>query len=114
MACYVLTMNKGGKLQEVSNEGIDWMFPQFQAITYTSVVFTINKMIQGCVGKADIIKRSDEVGTSIFCGSTDDMVMNPTLDVLSTTTSGGYNLQGDNQILIYLNLSKILCMQEWN
>ena len=89
MACYVLTMNKGGKLQEVSNEGIDWMFPQFQAITYTSVVFTINKMIQGCVGMVDGFKRSDAVGTSIRRGYADDMVLNPTLDVLYAITRGG-------------------------
>ena len=39
MACYILTMNNCGKLQEVSNEDVYWMFPQFQAIKETSVLF---------------------------------------------------------------------------
>ena len=49
MACYVLTMKNYGKLREGSNEGVDRVFPQFQAIKETSVSFSINKMIQGCL-----------------------------------------------------------------
>ena len=33
---------------------------------------------------------------SICRGSADDMVLNPTLDVLSSITCGGYNLRGEN------------------
>ena len=72
-------MNNCGNLREGYNEGVDWMFLQFQAIKETSVDFAINKMIQGCVGMVGIFKRSDMVGMSIRCGSTDDMVLNPTL-----------------------------------
>ena len=46
MACYFLTTNNCGKLREGSNEGVYWMFLQFQAIKETSVVFGSNKMIQ--------------------------------------------------------------------
>ena len=37
-------------------------------------------------------KMSDTVGTSIYRGSADDMVLNTTLDVLSAITCGGWNL----------------------
>ena len=56
MVCYVLTMNNCGNLLEGSNKFIDWMFPQFQEIKDTNVDFTINKMIQGCVRKAEKLK----------------------------------------------------------
>ena len=89
MACYVLTMNNFGKLREGCNEGVDWMFPQFQAIKETIFAFSINKMLQGCLGMVDGFKRRDAVGTPICRGSADDMVLNPTLDVLSAITCGG-------------------------
>ena len=63
-------MNNCVKLREGFNEGVDWMLPQFQEIKDISVAFTINKMFQGCVGKVDVFKRGDMVGTSIsfwFC-----------------------------------------------
>ena len=41
-----------------------------------------------------ISKRIDAVGMSICRGSADDMVLNPTLDVLSTITRGGFNFRG--------------------
>ena len=69
------------------------MNPQFQQIKYTSVAFTINKMLQGYVGEVDGFKRSDVVGMSICCGSADNMVMNPTLDVLSAITRAGSNFR---------------------
>ena len=86
---YILTMNNCGKLQEGFNEGVDQIFSQFQSIKDTSVAFSINKILQGCVGMVDRFKRSNAVGTSIFRGSADDMVLNPTLDVLSAITCGG-------------------------
>ena len=43
-------------------------------------------------------------GTSICCHSAGDMVLNPTLDVLSVITSHSWDLQRDNHILIYLNV----------
>ena len=49
MKGYALTMNNCRKVPEVSNEGVYWMLPQFQKIKDTSVDFTINKMLQGCV-----------------------------------------------------------------
>ena len=49
-------------------------------------------MLQGCVGMLDIFKSSDALGTPIRRGSADDMVLNPTLDVLSAITHGGCNL----------------------
>ena len=61
MSCYVLTMNNCGKLQEGSNEGVDWIFSQFQSIKDTSVAFIINKILQDCDGMVDVFKRSDEV-----------------------------------------------------
>ena len=67
------------------------MFPQFQAIKETSVAFSINKMLQGCVVMVDGFKRSDAVGTSICRGSADDIVLNPTFDILSDITCGGLN-----------------------
>ena len=92
MACYVLAINKCGKLREGSNEGVEWMFPQFHAIKDTSVSFTINKILQVCIGNVGGFKRSDTVGTSICCGSSDNMGLNPTLDVFSAITRGGWNL----------------------
>ena len=50
------------------------------------------------------VKRSDVVRTSIRHGSADDMVLNPTLNVLSAITCGGWNFQGENHILLYLNV----------
>ena len=99
-------MNNCGKLQEVSNEGVDWMFPQFQEIKNTSVSFSINKMFQGCVVMVDVFKSSDAVGTSISCGSADDMVLDPTLDFFSVITCGGWNFRGEKRILLYLNVFK--------
>ena len=81
MECHVLTMNNCGRLLEGSNECVDWMFPQFQAIKCTSVDFAINKILQGCVGKVYGFKISDMVGTSIRHGYADDIVMNSTIDV---------------------------------
>ena len=63
-------------------------------------------MIQGYVGMVDGFKRSDAVGISILCGYAYDMVLNPTIDVLSAITSGGWNFQLDNRILLYLNVFK--------
>ena len=57
MTCYVLTMHNCGKLREVSNEGVDWMFPQFQAIKETSVAFIVNKILQGYDGKVGGFKK---------------------------------------------------------
>ena len=91
MPFYVLTMNKCEKVWEGSNEGVNWVFPQFQAIRDTSVAFATNKIIQGCVGKLGRFKRSDAAGTSIFHGSSEDMVLNQALDVLSFITCGGWN-----------------------
>ena len=54
-------MNNCGKLREGSNDGVNWMLPQFQAIKETIVAFIINKMIQVCVGMVDGFKISDEV-----------------------------------------------------
>ena len=99
-------MNNYGKLREGSKEGVDWLFPQFQAIKETSVAFRINKMLQGCVVMVGGVKRSDVVRTSIRHGSADDMVLNPTLNVLSAITCGGWNFQGENHILLYLNFFK--------
>ena len=58
------------------------------------------------------LKRSDPVIKSISRGSADDMVLNPTLDVFSAITCGGWNLQGDNRILLYLNIFKIFFYAE--
>ena len=49
---------------------------------------------------------SDTVGTPINCGSADNMFLNPTVDVLSTITHGGWNFRGENRILLYLNFYK--------
>ena len=105
-------MNNCVKLREGFNEGVDWMLPQFQEIKDISVAFTINKMLQCCVGKVGVFKRSATIGSSIICGFGDDMVLNPILDVLSSITRGGCNFQGENSILLYLNVIKIFCIQE--
>ena len=89
-------MNNCGKLREGSREGVDWIFPQFQAIKDIGVAFSINKILQGCVGMVGGFKKSDVVGTSICFYSADDMVLNPTLGVFSTITRGGCNFQGEN------------------
>ena len=54
----------------------------------TSVAFTIINILQGCVGKIDVFKSIYTVGTSICCGSADDMILNPIVDVLSAITHG--------------------------
>ena len=79
------------------------MLPKFQAIKDTSVAFTINKILQGCVGKVGEFKNSDAVGTSINCSSADDIVLNPKI-VFSAITCDGCNFQGENCILFYMNL----------
>ena len=107
-----LQMDNFGKLKEGSNEGVDWMFPQFQAIKETSVVLTINKMLQVCVGMVDVFKIIDTVGTSICRFFVDNMVMNPTLGFWYPLTRGGWNFRGENFILLYPNFSGIVCVQE--
>ena len=53
---------------------------------------------------------SDAVGTSNNFVYEEDMVMNPTLDILSDITRDGWNLRRDNRILLYLNIPKnVLC-----
>ena len=81
-------MNNCGKVWEVSNGGADWIFPQFQSIKETGIVLTINKMVWVCVGELGRFKISDAVGTSIRRGSTNDMVLNPTIGVLSAINHG--------------------------
>ena len=76
------------------------MLKQFQLITDNSVAFTINKIIQSCVGKVDGFKSSDVVGTPICRGSSYGMVLNPTLDVLSAISYDGWDFRGENRILI--------------
>ena len=49
-------------------------------------------MLRVCDGKLGGLKSSDVVGTSIRRGSTDDMVLNRNIDVLSAITNGGWNL----------------------
>ena len=60
---------------------IDWMLPQFQAIRNTSVAIIINNILQFWVRKVDRFRSIYKVGTSTYCGSTDNMVLNPTVDV---------------------------------
>ena len=69
-------------------------------------------MLRVCFGKVGGFKMSDAVGTSIRCGSAYDMVLNPALDVLSAITHGGWNFRGENCILLYLDFSSIVCIQE--
>ena len=52
-------MNNFVKLHEISNEGVEWMFQQFQSTKDTNLALTINKMLQVCVGKVDGLKTSD-------------------------------------------------------
>ena len=110
MSCYALTMNNCGKVGELSNEGADWIFPQFQEIKETSVVLTINKILRVYVGNVGGFKSSDAVGTSIRSGSAYNMVLNPTLDVFPAITHGSWNFRRENHILIYLDFSSIVCM----
>ena len=112
MECYVLTMQNFGKVREGSNEGVKWMFQQFQAMKETSVDLNVNKMFQVCLGKVEVLKRSESEVTSIISGSIDNMVLNKTLDVLSAITRGGWNLLGENRILLHLNIFKHFCIQE--
>ena len=60
----------------------------------------------------DGFKRSDTVGTFIIHVSTDDMVLNTTLDILSATNRGGWNIRDKNRISLYLDVFKIFCIQE--
>ena len=61
-------------------------------------------MLKGCVVNVDIFKCSDVVGMSIRRGSADNMVLSPTIDVLSAIIHGGWNFQGDNCLLLYMNV----------
>ena len=55
----------------------------------------------------DWFKRSDWV-VILFCyGSEDDMVLNPTLAVLSDITCGGWYFIGVNRTLLYLKFASI-------
>ena len=94
MVCYAFKMNNCVNIREGSNGGADWVFPKFQEIKESSVVLTMNKIIWVYVGKVGVCKIIDVVGKTICCGSADDMVLNPTLDVLSTITHGGWYFQG--------------------
>ena len=44
--------------------------------------------------------------TSIHCGSAYDMVLNQNIDILSAITHGGWDFQGENIIILYLNILK--------
>ena len=76
------------------------MLLQFQAIKKTSVDFTIDKMLQGFFVKLEIFKRIDAAGESTRCGYADDMVTNPTFDVLLVINCGGWNLLVENCIML--------------
>ena len=89
MTCFLLTMNKFGKVREVFNDGVDWMLPKFQAIKEINVAFATNKMLQDCVGKVGVFKITDAVGISIHCGYADEMVLNKTIDVFPSIPRGG-------------------------
>ena len=78
-------MKNSEKLRKGSNDGVVWMLPQVQAIKETSVAFNINKMIQGCFGMVGGFKMSNPAGTSICCGSADNMLLNPTLFIFLTS-----------------------------
>ena len=80
------------------------MFPHFHSIKYTSVSFSVNKMLQVCVGMVNEFKISDAVGMSILHGYADDMVLNPNLDILYDIPHGSWNFRGEN---------RIFCMQEY-
>ena len=77
-----------GKVRAGSNGSADWILTQFKAIKDTSVVLTINEMLRVYVGKVDQFKSSDTVVTSISRDSEYDMVLNPTIDALSSITHG--------------------------
>ena len=49
----------------------------------------INKMLQVCVDNFDVFNRSDTEAPSIWNGYADDMVLNPSLYVMSPITCGG-------------------------
>ena len=99
-------MDNSEKVREGSNNNVKLMLPQYHEIKETSVAFTINKMVQVFFGKLDGFKCIDVVGTSIRCGSADDMVLNPTIDIFSGITCDSCNVQGEKQILLYLNVCK--------
>ena len=69
-------------------------------------------MFQRYVGNLVGLKMFDAVVMSIYSGSADDMVLNPNLNVLSAITCGGFNFQGENHILLYMNVFKHFYMQE--
>ena len=71
-------------------------------------------MLHVCIGKVGGFKRSYALGTSTRRGSADSMVMNPTLDVLSAITCGGWKFHGEKRILLYLNVFKHFCTYEGN
>ena len=54
----------------------------------------------------DGFKRIDALGTSIWCGSENDMVMNPYLGILSASTCGGWNFRGYIRILLCIKYFK--------
>ena len=93
MECYALTVNNFGKVREVFNGGGEYILPQSQAIKETSFVLTINKMLRDCVGKVGRFKISDAVVASIRRSYSDNMVLNPGLDILSIITHHGLNFQ---------------------
>ena len=97
-------MQNFGKVREGSNEGVKWMFQQFQAMKETSVDLNVNKMFQVCLGKVEVLKRSESEVTSIISGSIDNMVLNKTFDVLSIVTCVGWYLKENNYILLYMNV----------
>ena len=66
----------------------------------------MNKIIQLNVENVEVFKRNDMEGMSIIHGSAYNMVMNPTLDVLSFITRDGWNFRGEKHILLYLNVFK--------
>ena len=49
-------MNKFGKVQEGSNEGVGWIFPHFRSIKETSVAFIINKLFKSVLGRWEDLK----------------------------------------------------------
>ena len=63
-------------------------------------------MIQFCVDKVDELNRSNELGTSMGLSYEDDMVLNPSLYVISAITCGGWKSTGESCLLLYLNYFK--------
>ena len=86
----------------MKDKSIDKIFSQLQAKKEEIIAENINNIIHGCFGKFKIMKKIGAIRTSIRCESENNIVLDPSLNVISAITHSSWNFRGNNCTLLYI------------